>query len=122
MKKYITLSRIVKDIKSFLLMSVMFTHTIACDAVRVVIDNVDISEDSIINSWDTLSITHFLDLEDWHNMQGGAIYKDRMVCMMATDGMETGKVNGFIYDLNSGKKECEMCFRSTIDGCYLFLR
>lgn len=68
---------------------------------------------------DSLKVTEFGVFEDWHNMQGGAIYGDKLVCLMATDEMKEGtEYNGFIYDLNTGKKESDLLFDSVLNGRY----
>ena len=53
---------------------------------------------------------------DWHNMQGGAIYGDNLVCLMAADEIPTATVNGFIYNVATGEKVCDLLFGSTLGG------
>ena len=57
----------------------------------------------------------YKNLTDWHNMQGGAVYGDYLVCVMATDEM-TGTVteNGYIYNIKTGERVCSLLFGSTL--------
>lgn len=60
------------------------------------------------------SIVPYITFEQWGNRQGGAIYGDFLVSFDAADhGM---KPNGHIYDVNTGKKICDITLGSTLEG------
>lgn len=54
----------------------------------------------------------YITLEKWDRRQGGAIYEDKLVCLNAVD--KGGTPNGFIYDIKTGLKICEMTFTSNL--------
>lgn len=56
----------------------------------------------------------YLTFEQWEKRQGGAIYKDKLVCFNAMD--KGGRPQGFIYDVRTGIKLCEMSFSFTLDS------
>lgn len=97
-----------------------FIPTSACNKIDIVINTeIDNSNDFHMN-FDSLELSFFNELEDWHNMQGGAVYGDKLVCLMATDEMKEGAVNGFIYNLITGKKECDLLFTSTLNDRHFY--
>lgn len=56
----------------------------------------------------------YLTFEQWEKRQGGAIYKDKLVCFNAMD--KGGRPQGFIYDVRTGIKLCEMSFSFSLDN------
>lgn len=110
----------------FILFTVFFSSFLSCNELELQVPDdeheeignkkdKDIDEIVFFDS-DTLKITVFQTFSDWSNMQGGAIYGDRLVCLMATDEIKGETVNGYIYNLVTGEKECELLFSTTIDG------
>ena len=65
---------------------------------------------------DSLKVTLFKEITGWHNMQGGAIYGDKLVCLMATDEVSDESCNGYIYNLLTGERECGLLFTSEIEN------
>lgn len=97
-------------IYTFLLVCIFLLNTTACQTLEVS----EIPEGSVFYDSDTLQILYYKKFQDWKNMQGGAIYKDKLVCLMATDEMDGENVNGFIYDLKSGCKVANLYFSADI--------
>lgn len=58
--------------------------------------------------------TLYKTLPNWQNMQGGAVYGNYLVCLMATDELNNPTANGFIYDLATGTKLYDLLFGSTL--------
>lgn len=61
-----------------------------------------------------LQMAPFHSFEQWEKRQGGAIYNDMLVCFNAMD--KGGNPKGFIYDVNTGMKLCDMMFSFNLDG------
>ena len=61
-------------------------------------------------------VKRFKTLPSWQNMQGGAIYGNNLVCLMAADEIPTASVNGFIYNIETGEKVCDLLFGNTLGG------
>lgn len=108
---------------SFILPLFLFffvSHALSCEKIEIEIEKEEeeqnpIKPEVIVFDSDSLKVTEFGFFEDWHNMQGGAIYGDKLVCLMATDEMTNETYNGFIYNLNTGEKECNLLFDSVLN-------
>ena len=87
----------------------------SCNAYHLLIDEGEekTEEEDFINA-KAISLVPFQKLEYWQNMQGGAIYADKLVCLMATDEMEGENENGFVYDIKTGKQLSSLLFSSRI--------
>ena len=115
--------RLIKKKRFFFLITLILVHGAITACKKEIKDGPAEEEDVLIPSSDelpvffesgSLKVLYFNKMEDWHNMQGGAIYKDQLVCLMATDEMSGEKYNGFIYDIITGKKIANLLFLSTI--------
>ena len=63
---------------------------------------------------DGVQISPFRTFESWGRRQGGAIYKEILV---SVDAMDRGGIpNGYIYDVASGTKICNLNFSFSING------
>lgn len=95
--------------------------SIACEKITIEIDDDNINQGENGNGGDitTPANNHFQMerfgiFEAWEQRQGGAVYGDYLITLNATD-RETNP-NGFIYDIQSGRKICDMYFPNTLDG------
>ncbi len=70
----------------------------------------------IVPEDETIIMESYLIFENWEKRQGGAIYNDMLVCLNATDQTMGVEPNGFIYDVRTGVKLCDMTFTSTLMG------
>lgn len=61
------------------------------------------------------TVKPFIQFDEWTNMQGGAIYGNKLVCMIAADEYPSTYENGFIYDLVT-KERIALHFSSTLNG------
>lgn len=111
------------------LLAIAYMGCMACEKIDILLDdNVGESqliedasqtgqnEEIIVFDSDSLKVTIFKELSGWNNMQGGAIYGDKLVCLMATDEMVNESCNGFIYNIVTGEKESELLFTSEINN------
>lgn len=106
------------------IVTIFLSHvaTVACEkqdlreSVNEEEEQVLLPEEIVVFDSDTLKVLYYNKMEDWHNMQGGAIYKDKLVCIMATDEMLDEDCNGFIYDITTGKKISGLHFLSALGG------
>ena len=55
-------------------------------------------------------------LPNWQNSQGGAIYGDYLVTLIACDENPDAETNGFIYNLKTKTKIADLLFGSTLEG------
>ena len=109
-----------KKIVPFLLAIWCFL-SMACEKVEIYsledeTYQIEQKEEIVVFDSDSLKVTLFKEMLGWHNMQGGAIYGDKLVCLMATDEMSDETCNGFVYNLSTGLKECDLFFDSVLDG------
>lgn len=58
-------------------------------------------------------IEHYFTFKEWTNMQGGAIYDNKLVCLTATD-LSSSTPNGYIYDISTKEKICDLTFNSSL--------
>ena len=105
-----------KKIVPFLLAIWCFL-SMACEKVEIYsledeTYQIEQKEEIVVFDSDSLKVTLFKEMLGWHNMQGGAIYGDKLVCLMATDEMSDETCNGFVYNLSTGLKECDLFFDS----------
>ena len=97
----------------FILVCIISFQT-ACGTIEMS----DIPEGTVFYDSDSLQILYYKKFQLWQNMQGGAIYKDKLICLMATDEMEGETVNGFIYDLKSGCRIANLYFSSKMGDIF----
>lgn len=55
-------------------------------------------------------------IANWQDSQGGAVYGDYLVSVMACDEIDRGNTNGHIYNLATGTKVCDLSFDSILNG------
>lgn len=63
-----------------------------------------------------MAIKDYMTVSNWENSQGGAIYGDYLVTLMATDEIEVGQTNGHLYNISTGALISNLVFGKTLNG------